>query len=125
MARNYHKLRAFELADMLVIEIYKVTSEFPKDEIYGLTSQLRRAAVSIPTNIAEGCGRETDAELARFCQIATGSASEVEYLLLLSHDLGLIKDPEYEPYNQEVNEVKRMLISFLFKLRPNRNKPQS
>jgi len=123
--KDFRSLKVWEKGHHLALKIYQVTSEFPKYEIYGLTSQLRRAAVSIPTNIAEGCGRETDAELARFCQIATGSASEVEYLLLLSHDLGLIKDPEYEPYNQEVNEVKRMLISFLFKLRPNRNKPQS
>jgi four helix bundle protein len=72
------------------LAVYKITAQFPKEELYGLTSQIRRASMSIPTNIAEGCGQNTDAQFARFLQIALGSASETEYQLLLSHDLGFL-----------------------------------
>src|SRR5213594_2888637 len=83
-------------------------SSFPRDETYGLTTQLRRSASSIPSNIAEGCGREGDAELARFCLIARGSASELEYQILLAHDLKLIPSGRYEELSQEITEIKRM-----------------
>src|SRR5881409_3253119 len=83
-------------------------SSFPRDETYGLTTQLRRSASSIPSNIAEGCGREGDAELARFCLIARGSASELQYQLLLAHDLKLIPSGRYEELSQEITEIKRM-----------------
>jgi four helix bundle protein len=76
--------------------VYEATVAFPKQELYGLTGQVRRSAASVPTTIAEGCGRNGDAELARFLQIASGSASELEYHLLLAHDLKLLKTPEYE-----------------------------
>ena len=90
---------------------------FPSHERFGLTSQLRRAAASVPTNIAEGCGRRGDAELARFMQISMGSASEVEYLLLLAYDLDYLNENAYSKLNSQVIEVKRMLASFLIKLR--------
>lgn len=77
--KDFKKLKAWEKSHQLTLAIYKVTRSFPKDELYGLTSQMRRASVSIPANIAEGCGRGSDAELARFCHIAMGSASELEY----------------------------------------------
>ncbi len=93
---------------------------FPKDELYGLTSQIRRSCVSIAANIAEGCGRNGDAELARFFQIAMGSASELEYHLLLSRDLGLVDTPSYQQLTQETTEVKRMLASFIQKLNAER-----
>ena len=84
--------------------------------MYGLTSQMRRAASSIPSNIAEGCGREGDAELSRFCTIARGSASELEYQLLLARDLKLIQHNEYEELSQQTIEIKRMLTVFVQKL---------
>ena len=97
--------------------VYKATSRFPKEEIYGLTSQIRRSCASISANIAEGCGRNGTNELARFLQIGMGSASELEYHLLLAHDLGLLKAPEYKQLDGGVSEVKRMLTSFIKKLK--------
>jgi four helix bundle protein len=85
--------------------------------LYGLTSQMRRSCASIPTNIAEGSGRHGNVELARFLQISLGSASELEYHLLLARDLGLLDDPEHERLAGEVTEVKRMLTSFIRSLR--------
>jgi four helix bundle protein len=83
-----------------------------REETYGLTSQIRRAASSIPSNIAEGCGRDGDAELARFCIIARGSASELEYQLLLGRDLKLLRPSDYETLSQQTVEIKRMLQSW-------------
>ncbi len=85
---------------------------FPKDELYGLTSQIRRAASSIPANIAEGCGRNTQTELARFVHIASGSASELEYHLLLARDLGFIEASVFIELDSSVNEIKKMLVGF-------------
>ena len=85
--QDFRKLQVWEKSHNLTLRIYKLTSKFPREEIYGLTSQMRRADASIPTNIAEGCGRESAADFARFLQIASGSASETEYLILLAHDL--------------------------------------
>ena len=96
-------------------------SSFPRDETYGLTTQLRRSASSIPSNIAEGCGREGDAELARFCLIARGSARELEYQILLAHDLKLIPSGRYEELSQEITEIKRMLTVFVQKLTADRS----
>ena len=93
---------------------------FPKEEIYGLTSQMRRCSASIPANIAEGCGRGSDADFARFLQMAMGSASELEYHLLLAHDLGFLENSLYEKLNNELVEIKRMLNSFIQKLKTNR-----
>jgi four helix bundle protein len=92
------------------------TAHFPSDERYGLTSQMRRAATSIATNIAEGCGRNGDAELRRFLTIATGSASELEYLLLLARDLSLLGAPSHATLSETTEEVKRMLAGFISKL---------
>jgi four helix bundle protein len=107
----------WEKAHQLTLAVYKATTTFPKDEMYGLTSQIRRSCASIPANIAEGCGRGGDPELARFAQIAMGSASELEYHLLLVHDLGFLNDSVYGELTREVTEVKRMLTSFLQKLK--------
>jgi four helix bundle protein len=85
--------------------------------MYGLTSQIRRACISIPANISEGCGRNSDTELARFFQIAMGFASELEYHLLLAHDLGYINNMIYDELNKELIEVKKMLSSFIKKLK--------
>jgi four helix bundle protein len=103
----------------VTLAVYKVTGTFPKDELYGLTSQIRRACASIPANIAEGCGRNSDAELARFLQIAMGSASELDYHLLLARDLGFLSGAVYEQLVSELQEVRRMLNVFIQKLRAN------
>lgn len=101
----------------MTLDIYRVTKDFPREELYGLTTQIRRSCASIPANIAEGCGRGGDAEFARFLQIAMGSASELEYHLLLARDLGLLNDLDYERLSQETTEVKQMLTSFIKKLK--------
>ncbi|MBN2304852.1 MAG: four helix bundle protein [Anaerolineae bacterium] len=114
--RDFRTLNVWEKAHALTLAVYKASATFPTDERYGLTSQIRRAASSIPANIAEGCGREGDAELRRFMVIAMGSASELEYHLLLARDLGLIHAQDYQPLDQAVIEVKRMMAGFIKRL---------
>lgn len=106
----------WEKAHHLALAVYKATELLPRDELYGLTSQIRRASASIPANIAEGCGRGGDTEFARFLQIAMGSASELEYHLLLARDLNFLNTSDYHQLASEVTEVKRMLTSFIQKL---------
>jgi len=118
--KDFRQLIVWEKSHQPALAVYKATKEFPKEELYGLTSQMRRAAMSIPTNTAEGCGRNTDAEFARFLQIAMGSASETEYQRLLSHDLGFLNKEQYDRLNLDVTEVKRMLASLLKTLRADR-----
>ena len=118
--RDFRKLAVWQKSHCLTLAVYKTTKLFPKEEIYGLTSQIRRASASISANIAEGCGRKGEPELARFFQIAMGSASELEYHLLLSHDLGLLKTHDYEQLVADATEVKRMLTSFIQKLTADR-----
>jgi four helix bundle protein len=115
--KNFRDLKVWEKSHRLTLSVYKATLKFPKDEMYGLISQIRRSCVSISANIAEGCGRSGDAELARFLQIAMGSASELEYHLLLAHDLMFLKTSNYEKLNGEVSEIKRMLSSLIQKLK--------
>src|SRR3990172_8375827 len=103
--RDFRELQVWEKSHQLALAVYKLTVTFPKDELYGLTSQIRRACVSIAANIAEGCGRSGDAEFARFLQIAMGSASELEYHLLLARDLKFICHPEHERLTEEVTQV--------------------
>jgi four helix bundle protein len=114
--RDFRKLQVWQKAHQMTLAVYKVTAHFPRTEIYGLVSQMRRAAVSIPTNIAEGCGREGEAELGRFMQIAMGSASEVEYELLLAHELGFLGPDEHVQLSQAIEEIKRMMTVFFRKL---------
>src|SRR3989337_1180931 len=118
--KEYRSLDVWKSGHLLTLEIYRQTKKFPKEELFGLTSQIRRAGSSIPANIAEGCGRDGDAELARFLQIARGSASELEYHLLLGHDLGFLSDPDYGQLSQETTELKQMLTSFIKKLKADR-----
>ncbi len=115
--QDFKNLKVWEKAHLFVIKIYKITSNFPKEELYNLVSQTRRAAVSIPTNIAEGCGKNSSIELARYCQISMGSTTELEYLLLLSNELKYISDEDYKKFYDELIEIKKMLSSFLQKLR--------
>jgi len=118
--QNPGKLRVTTCARDLVAELYRATNHFPVSERFGLTAQMRRAAVSIGSNIAEGCGRNTDADFARFLQMAMGSTSETEYQLLLSLDLGFLNKEQYDKLNLDVTEVKRMLASLLKTLRADR-----
>jgi four helix bundle protein len=115
--RDFRDFKVWGKAHSLTLEIYKCTATFPRAEIYGLTSQIRRASSSVPANIAEGCGRGGNAELARFLQIGMGSASELEYHLLLAHDLTYLPPVIYDPLHDRVVEVKRMLTSLLQKVR--------
>jgi len=114
--KDFRQLKVWQKSHELVLELYQITASFPRSEAYGLTPQIRRAAVSIPSNIAEGCGRYGDAELARFCHIASGSASELEYQLLLAHDLKFMPPDDYEKLMQQTIEIKRMLTVFVQKL---------
>ena len=111
--RDFRELKDWEKSHQLALDTYRATAGFPKEETYGLTSQIRRAAVSIPANIAEGCGKNGAADFARFLQIAVGSASELEYHVLFSRDLGLLRIADYEDLSNQVVEVKRMLTSFI------------
>jgi four helix bundle protein len=115
--KDFRELRVWEKGHELSLAVYKATAGFPTEERYGLTSQIRRASVSIPANIAEGCGRGGDAELARFLQIAAGSANELEYHLLLANRLDMLNSREHEHLTKQVTEVKRMLTSFIKKLK--------
>jgi four helix bundle protein len=97
--------------------MYQITASFPHEELFGLTSQFRRASASIPANIAEGCGRDSDADFRRFLQIAMGSASELEYHVLLSRDLGFVGAADYESLAEGITEVKRMLTGLIQRLK--------
>lgn len=118
--RDYRRLVVWSKAHALTLRMYGETSGFPRDEVYGLTSQIRRAVASIPANIAEGCGRDSDRELARFLLISMGSANETEYHLLLAKDLGYLSSDAYASLAADVAEVKRMMSGLLSRL-PARN----
>ena len=118
--KDFHELKVWQKAHELTLAVYRVTADFPRAELYGLTSQLRRASASIAANLAEGCGRSGDAEFARFCSIAMGSASELEYHLLLARDLKLFKPGDYEGLAPRATELKRMLTALLQKLKADR-----
>jgi four helix bundle protein len=117
--RDFKKLIVWQKAHSLTMNVYKATSAFPREEVYGLISQIRRASVSIPANIAEGCGRSGAAEFGHFLQIAAGSASELEYHLLLAFELTFLSEKDYTVLDGQVNEVKRMLNTLLQKLKAN------
>ena len=115
--KDFKKQVIWQRSHTLTLEIYKATKSFPKEELYGLTSQIRRAIVSVPTNIAEGCGRRTNAELANFLNIASGSASEVEYELLIVKELEYITADQYNSWTQEICEIRSMLAAYMHKLK--------
>ena len=118
--KNFRDLKVWEKAHKLALDIYAATRNFPQEEVYGITSQLRRAVASIPTNIAEGCGRGTDSELARFAQIAAGSTSETDYLLQLAHELDYLDEGRYSELAKQAREVRKMLASLIQTLRTKR-----
>jgi four helix bundle protein len=115
--QSFRSLRVWEKAHKLTLNVYSSSKTFPREEIYGLTSQMRRSPSSIGMNIAEGCCRKGNVEMARFLQIAMGSASELEYQLLLAHDLDYLRNPGYEGLATQVVEVKRMLSSLMQKVK--------
>jgi four helix bundle protein len=115
--RNYKDLLVWEKAHKLTLAVYKITLLFPKEERYGLTSQIRRASASIAANLAEGCGRRSDGEMARYVQIAMGSGAELSYHFLLAKDLGFVQSAEYEALNSDVSEIMRMLSALSGRLR--------
>jgi four helix bundle protein len=115
--RNYKDLQVWAKAHTLTLAVYMSTRCFPADERFGLTSQIRRSCASIPANLAEGCGRRSDGEMARFIQIAMGSGAELSYHLLLAKDLAFLKPADYTQLESELSAVMRMLSSLSQKLR--------
>jgi four helix bundle protein len=115
--KDYKKLVVWENAHKIVLEVYQLTKSFPTEERYGLVSQFRRSAMSIPTNIAEGCGKFSQNDFASYLQIALGSTQETEYLCLLSKELGYIDRIVHDDLSRQVGIVKAMLISFIKKIR--------
>lgn len=115
--KDFKNIEIWTRSHQLTLEIYRAAQQFPKEEMWGLTSQLRRAVASIPTNIAEGCGRRTNAELANFLNIASGSASEVEYEILLAKEVGYISTEQYESWTREISELRSMLAAYMKKLK--------
>ena len=115
--QDFHTLRVWEKSHQLTLDVYRATMTFPNEELYGLTSQIRRASSSIPANIAEGCGRGGNIELKQFLNIALGSASELEYHLLLARDLNHLKMADYERLVDNTIEVKKMLAALIAKIK--------
>ncbi len=114
--RNFKNYEIWKISHQLTLDIYELTNNYPSFETYGITSQIRRASLSIPTNIAEGCGRDSQAEFGRFLTIAQGSASEVEYLLILSKDLKFITEQQFEKLDKNINLIKRKIYTLKQKL---------
>jgi four helix bundle protein len=115
--QNYKDLRVWEKAHLFTLKVYEITRDFPKEELYALTSQLKRSSSSIPANIAEGCGKNSKQEFAHYLNIALGSANEAEYFLILSKDLQYLKPELFETLFKHINEVKGMLIALIGKVR--------
>jgi four helix bundle protein len=113
--QDFKNLKVWEKSHQLTLAIYKITNNFSKEEIYGLTNQIRRSSTSIPANIAEGCSKFNQKDIIRFFQIALGSTHETEYYLILSKDLNYLTEENYKILNSMVNEVKAMLISLIKK----------
>jgi four helix bundle protein len=116
--RNFQELDIWNKSHQLSLSVYKITRVFPKDELYGLVSQLRRSSSSIATNIAEGCGRNTNPELKRFLTYSAGSCSELQYQLLLSKDLSYLDLESYKELSKTVVEVRKMIYAFIRNMDP-------
>jgi len=118
--KNFRDLKVWETAHLLTLDSYRVTNAFPRQELFGLTSQIRRAVASIAANIAEGCGKRGNGDFQRYLNIAAGSASELEYHFLLAHDLDLLETATYDRLDAAVVEVKRMLSALIRKVEAER-----
>jgi four helix bundle protein len=114
--RNFLNLEIWKKSHQLTLKIYKTTKHFPKEEMFGLTSQMRRSSSSIPTNIAEGCGRNSNPQLANFLQIASGSCSELQYQIILSKELSYITEEVFYEIHTDVIDVRRMIFGYRDKL---------
>jgi four helix bundle protein len=114
--RDFRGLQVWEKSHGLVLELYRITKTFPREEMYGLVSQIRRCGASIPANIAEGCGRKGNGEFHRFLQIASGSGSELDYHLLLARDLGFMNDADHRKATRALVEIRRMLSALIRKV---------
>lgn len=115
--QDFQSLEIWKKSHSLVLSIYKITeNDFPKSELFTLTTQIRRATSSIPTNIAEGCGRRTNKDFAHFIQMAIGSSSEVEYQLILAKDLKYITEETWKSLSKNITEIRKMMLSFNKKL---------
>jgi len=114
---DFKRLKVWQKAHEMTLSVYRATAAFPKEEMYGLTSQLRRSAASIGANIAEGCGRRSDGEMCRFLQIARGSASEMEYHVLLARDLHLLEEGDFQKLTRQADELQRMLTGLMQSVR--------
>ena len=115
--QDYKSLKIWQHSHNFTLDIYRITARFPKDEQRGLVSQMRRSSYSIPTNIAEGCGRRTKEDFAHFLQMSLGSANEIEYQLLLSADLKYITKEQYDSLSMKINYIRRMIINFIAKVK--------
>ena len=123
--RNYEDLEVWQKAHALTLRLYRITKDFPRAEMFGLSAQIRRAAGSIGANLAEGCGRWNEVELARYVQIAMGSASELQNRLRLAKDLGLLDKSDCLPLMKDLTSIRQMLTALLQTLRRTRNMPPS
>jgi len=117
--QDFRKLMVWEKWHQLTLAIYHATESFPQSELYGLTNQMRRSSASVPTNIAEGCGQDSQNKLIRFLHIAMGSASELQYQLILARDLTFLPSSRFEQLDKDLAEVKRMLFGFLRRVQTN------
>ena len=115
--RDFRKLEIWKRSHKAALLLYKVTQEFPTEEKYGLTNQIRRAGVSIPSNIAEGCGHESKKEFARYFQMAAASSSELQYQLILAHDLGYLQEDQYAELSSVIEELKKMVFTYTKRIR--------
>jgi four helix bundle protein len=116
--KEFKELKVWSKAHETTLLFYRLPQQFPKEELFGLTSQIRRAASSIGANIAEGCGRRSDGELARFLNIARGSAVELEYHLILAHDLKPLPAGNFSMLGRQLDEIKRMLTTLIQRVQP-------
>jgi four helix bundle protein len=121
--KGFTDLQVWRKAHDMTLAVYEVTRTFPSEEQYGLTSQMRRSAASIPANIAEGCGRRSDGEMARFLQIARGSASEIEYHIFLARELHYLNEDKFRELRSTADELQRMLTALIQRFRPSK-KPE-
>jgi four helix bundle protein len=118
--RDFKGLKVWQRSHQLTLDVYRATDAFPARERYGLTSQIRRASVSIPANIAEGCGRASQRDFCRFLQVSVGSANELEYHLLLASDLGILRREKHSDLSMEIREIRQMLSSLIRKVNVDR-----
>lgn len=117
--RNFRELQIWQKSHQFTLKTYRFTKNYPKEELFGLTSQMRRSSSSIPTNIAEGCGRNTNPDFKRFLVIASGSSAELEYQLILSKDLDYISELTFNELEKELIEIRKMVYSFIKKIPDN------